>query len=129
MYKIVKVTNNIGASFYYNVVEHKSFLFVFKRWKTVKYYQWGTCMTDKDFSTLLCALDWIREDMLQKKFKESKQVEFTFSTIEQVESAIKKIHTDAEAERDRINNMSDEEYYNGKKTNTKDESTNRETKA
>jgi len=124
MYRITKVTNNTNSRCYYNIEEQKSFLLLLKRWKTVKYYEHGVYLTDKDFTSLLSALYWIRKDMLDKKFKETKQIEYTFASIEQVNEAIEKILAQQKAENDALNAMSDEEYYNGKKTNTKDESAN-----
>lgn len=123
MYKIIKVTNNVNDNVYYQVDLQVPFLFLWTKWKT-KNNRIYDHKEDKDFASYMSVLLWIRNDMLNKKFKESRAVDCTLSSLQDVDDAINKILSQQRAERARIDAMSEAEYYNQNKTSAQDEPTN-----
>lgn len=122
MYKIIKITNNTNDKVYYQIDRQVPLLIYFTHWRMVKSYFYEIKET-KNFIDLMSVLLWIRNDMSTIKFKESKSVEHTLSSLKDVEDAIDRLILQRRAERERIDAMSEEEYYNTNKTQ-QDESAN-----
>lgn len=122
MYKIIKVTNNTNDKVYYQIDREVPLLIFWTRWKMVKIWYHDN-LEDKCFLDLMSVLLWIRSDMLTEKFKESKSVEHTLSSTKDVDDAIDRLLLQRRAERERIDALPDEEYFNTTKP-TQDESPN-----
>lgn len=88
MYSIEKVTNNINDRYHYTVsLPYRTF------WRAIAQKYEYDYLIDREFATMIHALEWILRDMRTKSFKStSTRVLNDINSIEQVIELINKEH-------------------------------------